>query len=122
MRIKSFTADVWVVAMIVVAAGVLVATVAPNFVKARVTSCGGGSCVANMKQIDGAISTWALEQKLPDGTAVDTSELFGDDKYIRVEPECPAGGHYLYFKVGDPVQVKCPNAAKLTTHVLPPTK
>jgi hypothetical protein len=80
------------------------------------------ACVANMKQIDGAISTWALEHKWPDGTAVDTSELFGPDKYITRQPNCPAGGDYIYSRVGDPVQVKCPNAARLPHHVLPPSE
>jgi hypothetical protein len=123
MKIKSFKAY-WVAALIVANVGLLGAMLAPNFVKARCFRCGGPreACVANMKQIDGAISTWALEQKVPKGTAVDTSELFGYDKYIRVKPECPIGGNYLYNRVGDPVQVKCPNAATLKDHVLPTVK
>ena len=122
MKIKLFSSDLWLVAVIVAVAGVLVAMMAPNFVKARSTGWGHNSCVVNMKLIEGAIDTWALEDKLPEGTAVDTSELFGPDKYMRVKPECPAGGDYIYNRVGDPVQVKCPNAATLTDHVWPPTK
>jgi hypothetical protein len=123
MKIKCFNGDLWLVAVIVAATGVLVAMMAPNFVKARTIHCHGANpCIANMKQIDGAISTWALEQRVPDGTAVDTSEIFGHDKYIRVEPECPTGGKYIYSRVGDPVPVKCPNTARLKDHVLPPAR
>ena len=105
--------------MIVVAIiGLLAAIAIPNFVKAR-TASQKNACIANMKQIDGAISTWALEAKVSNGSNVDTSALFGSDNYIRVTPECPAGGAYTYDTVGAPAQVECPNVANLTDHVLP---
>ena len=47
--------------MIVVAIiGLLAAIAIPNFIKARQVSQ-KNACIANMKQIDGAINTWALE-------------------------------------------------------------
>ena len=49
--------------MIVVAIiGLLAAIAIPNFVKAR-TTAQKNACVANLKQIDGAVQQWALEQK-----------------------------------------------------------
>jgi len=49
--------------MIVVAIiGLLAAIAIPNFVKARAASQ-KNACIANLKQIDGAKATWALEQK-----------------------------------------------------------
>ena len=80
--------------MIVVAIiGLLAAIAIPNFVKAR-TSSQKSACIANLKQIDGAKATWALENKK---TALDTpltGDLYGPTKYIRDEPSCPGGGTY----------------------------
>ena len=80
--------------MIVVAIIALLAAIAiPNFVKARQASQ-KSACIANLKQIDGAKATWALEQKkVSTDTPVDT-DLFGSTQYIRDKPECPGGGTY----------------------------
>ncbi len=107
--------------MIVVAIiGLLAAIAIPNFVKAR-TASQKNACIANMKQIDGAISTWALEQKQNNGANVDYAALFGNTSYIRVRPYCPAGNNvdYVTTTVGADPQVTCPMVATLTDHVLP---
>jgi len=80
--------------MIVVAIiGLLAAIAIPNFVKARAASQ-KNACIANLKQMDGAKATWALEQKkVSTDTPVDT-DLFGSTQYIRDKPECPGGGTY----------------------------
>src|ERR1051325_3168516 len=80
--------------MIVVAIiGLLAAIAIPNFVKAR-TASQKNACIANLKQMDGAKATWALEQKKSTtDTPVDT-DLFGATVYIRDKPECPGGGTY----------------------------
>jgi prepilin-type N-terminal cleavage/methylation domain-containing protein len=80
--------------MIVVAIiGLLAAIAIPNFVKAR-TSSQTSACIANLKQIDGAIATWALENKKTSSASVVTAQLFGDLNYIKSKPSCPAGGTY----------------------------
>jgi prepilin-type N-terminal cleavage/methylation domain-containing protein len=118
--------------MIVVAIiGLLAAIAIPNFVRARENSQ-INACVANLKQIDGAIQTWALEQKKATGGAITylggsaaTPSVAGHaEAYIRVEPKCPAGnGSYTVNKVGDAKQVECPNYSAadpaLSKHVLP---
>jgi prepilin-type N-terminal cleavage/methylation domain-containing protein len=102
--------------MIVVAIIALLAAIAiPNFVKAREVSA-RGACVANLRQIEGAKSTWALEQKK---TLTDTpldSELFGSTNYIRQKPECPAGGTYSL----QPVDTKpsCSKAPAPDSHAI----
>ena len=49
--------------MIVVAIiGLLAAIAIPNFVKAR-SNAQTKACIANLKQIDGAVQQWALENK-----------------------------------------------------------
>src|ERR1044071_3079678 len=80
--------------MIVVAIiGLLAAIAIPNFVKARAASQ-KNACIANLKQMDGAKATWALEQKkVSTDTPADT-DLFGTTQYIRDKPECPGGGTY----------------------------
>jgi len=58
------------------------------------------ACIANLKQIDGAKQTWALEQKkVPTQTPAKT-DLYGTDKYFRDEPFCPASGTYTINPVG----------------------
>src|SRR5437773_8378313 len=80
--------------MIVVAIIALLAAIAiPNFVKAR-TASQRSACIANLKQIDGAKATWALEQKKTSSNTPGTVDLYGSTLYIRDEPKCPAGGTY----------------------------
>ena len=113
--------------MIVVAIiGLLAAIAIPNFVKARENSQ-INACVANLKQIDGAIQTWALETKAATGAAIvytGAGAVTGAaDAYIRVEPKCPAGtASYVVTTVGANPQVTCPNVGgggALAKHVLP---
>ncbi|MBM3878043.1 MAG: prepilin-type N-terminal cleavage/methylation domain-containing protein [Verrucomicrobia bacterium] len=79
--------------MIVVAIiGLLAAIAIPNFVKAR-TTAQQNSCIANLKQIDGAKDQWALEQK----KGADAKWMLDDVKvYLRgsLMPACPSGGKY----------------------------
>jgi prepilin-type N-terminal cleavage/methylation domain-containing protein len=87
--------------MIVVAIiGLLAAIAIPNFVKAR-TASQTSACIANLKQIEGAIATWALEKKKVNTDSVTTSELFGLNNYIKVKPSCPANGNYTIATVAD---------------------
>lgn len=103
--------------MIVVAIiGLLAAIAVPNFIKARENSQ-KNACIANLKQIDGATQTWALEQKVATGKAIDGTALFGANNYIRIEPKCPADAKaYTLLNVGDDPQVKCTGA--YTGHTL----
>src|SRR5512140_740625 len=76
--------------MIVVAIIGLLATIAiPNFVKAR-TTAQMNACINNLRQIDGAVQTWALETKQGDNAAVDYQQISG---YMKNQVVCPAGGH-----------------------------
>src|SRR6266545_3424888 len=42
----------------------------------------GNSCIANLKQIDGAKATWALENKKTNSDIPTTNELYGAMNYI----------------------------------------
>ncbi len=81
--------------MIVVAIiGLLAAIAIPNFVKARATAQ-KNSCIANLKQIDGAVQQWALEQKkvATDTYALTDTTLLSYMKGSQL-PACPGGGTY----------------------------
>jgi prepilin-type N-terminal cleavage/methylation domain-containing protein len=82
--------------MIVVAIiGLLAAIAIPNFVKARSTSQ-QNACINNLRQMDGAMEQYALENKLNSTSTYTLSNL---KVYIRLTstgnlPACPAGGTY----------------------------
>ena len=104
--------------MIVVAIiGLLAAIAIPNFIKARQVSQ-KNACIANMKQIDGAKATWALEMKKNNGDTPVPGDLFGATAYIRRAPQCPSGTvDYVLNNVA--AQQDCPNVAVVTDHVQP---
>jgi prepilin-type N-terminal cleavage/methylation domain-containing protein len=85
--------------MIVVAIiGLLAAVAVPNLVKAR-KSATKAACIANLKTIEGAKATWALEMRKGDSDVPTDSDLCGPDKYIKDKPVCPGGGTYDYGSV-----------------------
>jgi prepilin-type N-terminal cleavage/methylation domain-containing protein len=87
--------------MIVVAIiGLLAAIAIPNFIKAREASQ-KNACIANLKQIDGAKNTWALENKKVSTESPATTDLYGPTLYIRDQPTCPAAGTYALGTVSE---------------------
>ena len=104
--------------MIVVAIiGMLAAIAIPNFVKARKASQ-ASSCVNNMRQIQGAKATWALENKKLGTDTPATTDLYGADKYIKAEPKCPSKETVLYITGTVDATVTCGNVGTETNHVL----
>lgn len=84
--------------MIVVAIiGLLAAIAIPNFTRAR-TTAQTNTCIANLKQIDGAKSLYALDAGLATGSAVTIDNLVPD--YIQASPTCPASGTYTVGNIG----------------------
>jgi hypothetical protein len=58
-------------------------------------------CIANLKQLDGAKNSWALEYRKTTNDTPTDSDLFGPNGYIQQKPSCPEGGIYLIGKVGE---------------------
>src|SRR5258707_605656 len=89
--------------MIVVAIiGLLAAIAIPNFIKARATSQ-ANACINNLRQIDGAINNWALENG--QSTVATIGGVATVSAYIKLNsnnsvPGCPGGGTYTTFSVG----------------------
>ena len=85
--------------MIVVAiVGMLAAIAIPNFLKSRGIAQ-KDACIANLKQIEGAKATWALERKKAKTDIPGATDLYGAANYIRDEPFCPANGTYSFEEV-----------------------
>ena len=82
--------------MIVVAIiGLLAAIAIPNFVKAR-TTAQANACINNLRQLDGAVQQWALENKQAANANVTIPDI---TPYIKLDstgnlPGCPANGTY----------------------------
>ena len=75
--------------MIVVAIiGLLAAIAIPNFVRAR-TQSQKNACINNLRQIDGAIQQWALENKQAAAAPVVSTDIF---PYLKSVVMCPSGG------------------------------
>ena len=102
--------------MIVVAIiGLLAAIAIPNFVRAR-TQSQKNACINNLRQIDSAVQTWALENKQPPSA----SPAFADiSSYLKNSTVCPEGGttfadSYLLNGVTNK-----PTCQRDSTHALP---
>jgi prepilin-type N-terminal cleavage/methylation domain-containing protein len=82
--------------MIVVAIiGLLAAIAVPNFVKARTTTQ-TDACYNNLRQIDGAAQTYALENNKQPNSGYLLTDI---QVYLKLDssgnlPACPAGGSY----------------------------
>jgi hypothetical protein len=83
----------------VVPIGMISAIAIPNFVKARQTAQ-KNACINNLRQIDGAIQQWALENKKSDTDKVTRADL-KPFLHNHQFPVCPAGGTYTINRVSD---------------------
>lgn len=77
----------------------ITALAVPNFVKARQESQ-RVACLAHLKAIDQAKTTWAQEKRKSNQETPSDFDLFGPGLYIETKPLCPAGGTYSIHAVG----------------------
>jgi len=103
--------------MIVVAIiGLLAAIAIPNFIRARTTSQ-QNACINNLRQIDGAIQQWALENNKVSTATVAFTDISG---YLKNSVICPSGGTTFAnsYTIAD-VSTKPVCKKVAVTHVLP---
>jgi prepilin-type N-terminal cleavage/methylation domain-containing protein len=100
--------------MIVVAIiGLLAAIAVPSFIRARTTSQ-TNTCINNLRQIDGGIDQYAIENNKSNGDTVVAGDV---TPYLKTGamPLCPANGVYTLATIGAVPQVTC----NITNHLLP---
>jgi hypothetical protein len=51
-------------------------------------------CINNLRQLAGAKEQWALDNKKNATATPGWADIVGTDKYIKIMPQCPAGGRY----------------------------
>ena len=103
--------------MIVVAIiGLLAAIAIPNFVRAR-TQSQKNACINNLRQIDGSVQQWALENKAAASATVTFADI---SVYLKNSVICPSGGTAFsdsYTLNGVTAKPTCKKDS--TNHVLP---
>jgi prepilin-type N-terminal cleavage/methylation domain-containing protein len=105
MKVKTATRSGFTLVeiMIVVAIiGMLASIAVPNYIRAR-GNAQVSECINNLKQIDGAAQTWALENKKAPNTTYTLTDV---KPYIKLDstgniPPCPAGGTYTCTTVSN---------------------
>ncbi len=65
------------------------------------------TCVATLKQIDGAKQQWSFDTRAKGDSLPKPKDLFGPKNYIKVIPACPNNGHYFIGKVADRPECTC---------------
>jgi prepilin-type N-terminal cleavage/methylation domain-containing protein len=110
MNRKGFTlVEIMIVVAII---GLLAAIAIPNFIRARQTAQ-RNACIANLKQLQGAIQVWAIDTGAASDATFTTADIVGN--YLKSWPKC--GTTYDVPASVDAAPV-CPNSATNTDHVL----
>jgi len=103
--VKGFTL---VEIMIVVAViAILLSVAVPNYYKSGKTAS-RNACIANLRQIDGAMELWAINNNIPTGAVPGSSQEEEIYNYIDGgKPECPSDGEYSIHAISVYPQVTC---------------
>jgi prepilin-type N-terminal cleavage/methylation domain-containing protein len=107
--------------MIVVAIiGLLAAIAIPNFVRAR-TQSQKNACINNLRQIDGAVQQWALENKSAPSDPAPAHALLVP--FLKAAPVCPAAGASGTFALSYVIEMATNSTCAIdaANHVLPVT-
>jgi prepilin-type N-terminal cleavage/methylation domain-containing protein len=100
--------------------GLLAAIAIPNYVKARGTAQ-KDACLNNLKQIDGAVQQYALENKRAPSDPVTEADV---TPYLKSSLVCSAGGttfatSYTLVDCNTPTVCISPGGGAANQHILP---
>ena len=102
MNRKGFTlVEIMIVVAII---GLLAAIAIPNFVRARETAL-ANACIANMKQLQGAVQVWAIDSGAGEADTPTEAQLI--PAYLKAMPKCGTADYVITAVDATPV---CPNA------------
>jgi prepilin-type N-terminal cleavage/methylation domain-containing protein len=112
VRTKAFTlVEIMIVVLII---GLLLAIAVPNFMRAR-SRAQQRTCISNLRQIDQAKESFAMENSLSNGAIVVSSNIWPE--YIKgLFPACPAGGTYDIKPIGQ--EPSCTFITQPTPHIV----
>jgi prepilin-type N-terminal cleavage/methylation domain-containing protein len=111
MNKKGFTlVEIMIVVAII---GLLAAIAIPNFIRARQTAQ-KNACIANLKQLQGAIQVWAIDTGAASNATFTTADICGN--YLKAWPKEGTVSYPVPANVSStPV---CPNSGANTDHTL----
>lgn len=104
------------ICIVVTLLGLLAAVAVPHFARARV-SCQQTTCINNLRQIDNAVQTWALEARRSPQSPVKFKDIA---PFLTRQVVCPAGGRsfeesYVLSTVAEPPECR----RRELGHILP---
>ena len=86
--------------MVVIAIIALILAIAiPSMIRNRQIAQ-SNVCIRNLTTIENAKQVWGVEKGKSNGDVPASSDFVGPDLYIKVMPECPAGGTYTFGAIG----------------------
>ena len=95
------------ISIVVALIGLLTTIAIPHFARARVNSQ-RNTCISNLRQIDNAVQTWALEARRSPQSPVEFKDIA---PFLKRQVVCPAGGRtfdesYLITTVAAPPECR----------------
>lgn len=105
--------DTFLVLLLITAAVfILAAFILPGLLYRKARPVSASACFSNLKQLDGAVKTWALEQGKGTNAVPTHADIFGTNAYLKTKLQCPDGGSYTLAPAGESSKCSIPRHNK----------